>query len=511
MSADQSLARPGPGDRTGSESSPTSANGHGRPNGEAVDTDTNGPPTDTNSPAAGAPGGNATAGPPATATAGAPGGTATATTGAPATGGPSSGVAALLTPLTEALFGALTVRVQFWDGSALGPVESAGTLYVKSPNALRRILWAPGELGLSRAFVAGELDFDGDLFQMIKALRPQGSMLRTQLPAIPTALPAALRSARRMRLLTVPPAPPPEEARPQGRRHSKRRDASSVGHHYNVGNDFYRLLLGETMTYSCARFVNPTDSLDTAQEAKHELVCRKLGLHERPGQRLLDVGCGWGSMAMHAARHHGAQAVGITISRPQAELARQRVKDAGLEQQVEIRIQDYRDLGQERFHVISSIGMFEHVGKERMAEYFATMRRHLLPEGRLLNHAVSSIGGSKPSRRSFTHRYMFPDGELIDVGEVAVAMEAAGFEVRDVESLREHYGETVRRWLDNIDRHWDEMVAIVGEGRARVWLLYLTAARVGFQDGGMAIHQVLGVTPGPDGASGMPSTRRTWN
>ncbi|MGH9126876.1 MAG: class I SAM-dependent methyltransferase, partial [Acidimicrobiales bacterium] len=425
--------------------------------------------------------------------------------------GPATGVAAMVESLSRALFGPLLVRAEFWDGSVLGPENSPGTLYVRSPDALRRILWAPGELGLSRAFVAGDLDFDGDLFEMIQALRPHGSTLRTQLPAVPFALPAAVRSARRMGLLTRPPAPPPEEARPHGRRHSKGRDASSVGHHYDVGNDFYRLLLGETMTYSCARFVNPTDSLDTAQEAKHELVCRKLGLHERPGQRLLDVGCGWGSMAIHAARHHGARAVGITISRPQAELARTRVRDAGLEQQVEIRIQDYRDLGQERFDVISSVGMFEHVGKERMAEYFATMRRHLLPEGRLLNHAVSSIGGSKPGRRSFTHRYMFPDGELIDVGEVAVAMEAAGFEVRDVESLREHYGQTVCRWLENIHNHWDEMVAIVGEGRARVWLLYLTAARVGFQDGGMAIHQVLGVSPGPDGASGMPSTRRTWN
>ena len=419
----------------------------------------------------------------------------------------NGGVATLLRPMIEALMGELPVRVEFWDGSAIGPSHGPGTLQVRSPSAVRRLLWAPGELGVSRAFVAGELDFDGDLFELIAALRPAGVRLHCEL----TAVPAVLRAARRLRLVGRPLPAPAEEARPRGRRHSKRRDAEAIGHHYDVGNDFYRLVLGEAMTYSCARFVEPTDSLEDAQAAKHELICRKLGLHERAGMRLLDVGCGWGSMAMHAARHHGARVVGITISREQADHARQRVHDTGLDGLVEIRLQDYRDLRGEHFDAISSIGMFEHVGERRMAEYFSTLHALLGARGRMLNHAISSVGGSKLGTRSFTYRYVFPDGELIDVGDVALAMEAAGFEVRDVESLREHYARTLRHWVANLQRHWTEAVNLVGEGRARVWLLYMAASAIGFEDAGLAIHEVLGVVPHADGTSGMPSTRRTWN
>jgi cyclopropane-fatty-acyl-phospholipid synthase len=425
--------------------------------------------------------------------------------------GATASVAETVRPLTDLLFGTPAARVEFWDGSAIGPSEGPGTLYVRSPAALRRILWAPGELGLSRAFIAGDLDYDGDLFELIKVFRPTPGRIPVNIPKVLAGIPGAMVSVGRLGLLGRPLPPPPEEARLQGGRHTKGRDAVSVGHHYDAGNDFYRLLLGETMTYSCARFVEPTDTLAAAQSAKHELVCRKLGLDQRGGQRLLDVGCGWGTLAMHAARHHGAQVVGITISRQQASLAQQRVHDAGLDGQVDIRLQDYRDLGDERFDAISSIGMFEHVGKIRMAEYFSTLHTALRPTGRLLNHAISSVGGSRPSARSFTHRYMFPDGELMDVGDVALAMEAAGFEVRDVESLREHYALTVRHWVANLDEHWDEIVGLIGDGRARVWLLYMTAARVGFEDGGMSVHQVLGVVPGPGGESGMPPTRRAWN
>ena len=230
----------------------------------------------------------------------------------------------------------------------------------------------------------------------------------------------------------------------RGRRHTKQRDADAIHHHYDVGNDFYRMVLGPAMTYSCARFVEPTMDLAAAQAAKHELVCRKLGLHERPGARLLDVGCGWGSMAIHAAREHGVQVVGITISAEQAALARQRVAEAGLEGQVTIRLQDYRDLGQDTFDAISSIGMFEHVGAAMTGEYFTTLHRLLRPKGRLLNHAISHAGDSTMGPRSFVGRYVFPDGELLDVGRTVVAMEDAGFDVRDVESLREHYGHTLR-------------------------------------------------------------------
>jgi cyclopropane-fatty-acyl-phospholipid synthase len=294
-------------------------------------------------------------------------------------------------------------------------------------------------------------------------------------------------------------------------RHSRRRDAVAVSHHYDVGNDFYRLILGEAMTYSCARFVDPGVDLAGAQAAKHELICRKLGLHLRSGARLLDVGCGWGSMAIHAATHHGAQVVGVTISREQAELARQRVDEAGLADSVEIRLQDYRDLGGETFDAISSIGMFEHVGKRRMGQYFSTLRSLLGPYGRLLNHAISSVGGSTMGPRSFIHRYVFPDGELLDVGEVVVAMQGAGFEVRDVESLREHYALTLRHWVANLQHGWDRAVELVGEGRARVWLLYMTASAIGFEDGGIGIHQVLGVVPDAAGASRMPLTRHGWD
>jgi cyclopropane-fatty-acyl-phospholipid synthase len=417
-------------------------------------------------------------------------------------------VAHALRPLLTAVLGPrLPVRVELWDGSVIGPLESACLLRVRSRDALRRLLWAPDELGLSRAYVAGELDLDGDVFELIATLRDAvaldaGLMLRMA--------PRAVAAARATGALGPPLPPPPEEARPRGRRHSRDRDATVVGHHYDVGNDFYELVLGPSMTYSCARFDRPEATLEEAQASKHELVARKLGLHERPGQRLLDVGCGWGSMAMHAATHHHASVVGITISHEQAIRARERVANAGLADRVEIREQDYRDLGGETFDAISSIGMFEHVGAARMADYFGVLRRLLRPEGRLLNHAISSVGGSRLPRRSFTGRYVFPDGELIDVGHVALSMEAAGFEVRDVESLREHYARTLRHWVANLEQRWDDAVALVGERRARIWRLYMAGSAVGFDDGGISVHQVLGVVPTPDGTSGMPPTRDAW-
>jgi cyclopropane-fatty-acyl-phospholipid synthase len=307
-----------------------------------------------------------------------------------------------------------------------------------------------------------------------------------------------------------PLPPPPEEIRPRGRRHSLRRDRTVVSHHYDVGNEFYELVLGPAMTYSCARFAHPGMTLAEAQADKHELICRKLGLHEAPDRRLLDVGCGWGSLALHAARHHRARVVGVTISREQARRARGRVEAAGLEGRVEIRLQDYRELGGERFDAIASVGMFEHVGSERMREYFAVLRALLEPTGRLLNHAISSVGGSRLGGRSFVHRYVFPDGELIDVGEVVLAMERAGFQVRDVESLREHYARTLRCWVANLEARWDRAVELVGANRARVWLLYMAASALHFEDGGIDLHQVLGVLPTADGASGMPRTRDAW-
>ena len=399
----------------------------------------------------------------------------------------------------------VALRFELWDGNALGPPE-VPTVRIRSVDALRRLLWAPGELGISRAYVAGDIDIEGDIFETLAALRPAGARLRIR----PRQLAAVVRAAWRAGAIGLPPPPPPEEARPRGVRHSIGRDAGAVSHHYDVGNDFYRLVLGPSMTYSCARFADPKMTLADAQASKHDLVCRKLGLHERPGVRLLDVGCGWGSLAIHAAVEYHAQVVGITVSREQAHSARRRVAEAGVADQVEIRLQDYRELTGEQFDAICSIGMSEHVGRARIDDYFAVLAAVLVPEGRLLNHAISSVGGSKLGRRSFMGRYVFPDGELLDVGDTTLAMEAAGLEIRDVESLREHYATTLRHWVANLDNRWDEAVSVTGQRRARVWRLYMAASALGFEDGGLAVHQVLGVAAGPDGNSGMPATRDQW-
>jgi cyclopropane-fatty-acyl-phospholipid synthase len=415
--------------------------------------------------------------------------------------------AAALEPLLAHFFGGPPpLRMEFWDGTSLGS-DSRATLRVRSPDAVRRLLWSPGELGLARAFVVGDLDFEGDIFEVLASLHAAAPAHRRVGMRLPWQI---LHSARRVGALRRPLPPPPEETTPRGRRHSKARDAEVVRHHYDVSNDFYALVLGPSMTYSCARFAPGADSLEAAQASKHDLVCRKLGLSTRPGSRVLDVGCGWGSFALHAARCYGAQVVGVTVSPAQARAAQDRVAAAGLEGQVEIRLQDYRDLGDGPFDGIASVGMFEHVGAVRSAEYFGTMRRLLRPQGRLLNHAISSVGGSRIGSRTFIGRYVFPDGELIDVGKVVVAMEEAGFEVRDVESLREHYAKTLHAWVRNLERHWDEAVAEVGERRARVWLLYMAASANGFADGGVSVHQVLGVVPEDEGRSGMPATRGEW-
>jgi cyclopropane-fatty-acyl-phospholipid synthase len=422
----------------------------------------------------------------------------------------TGGVAHTLRPVVDAAFGAsIPLDFEFWDGSKLTSADSSATMRFNSPDAIRRVLWMPNELGLSRAYVAGDLDVDGDLYGVLTLFRDSQPALvegRTAWRVLPTVVMAA----KRIGALGKPLPPPPQEAQLRGLRHSLRRDASAVTHHYDVGNDFYRLVLGSTLTYSCARFAKPDATLDEAQTAKHDLICHKLGLPQHPGARLLDVGCGWGSMAIHAASHYDAHVIGITISRAQAELARQRVAEAGVADRVEIRLQDYRDLSGEKFDAISSIGMSEHVGHAKLATYLGTLRAVLAPQGRLLNHAISSVGGSALGPHSFVGRYVFPDGELIDVGKVVLAMEDAGFEVRDVESLREHYAKTLRCWVSNLESNWDEAVKLVGEPRAKIWRLYMAGSVVGFEDGGIAIHQVLGVVPTDSGNSGMPATRHDW-
>jgi cyclopropane-fatty-acyl-phospholipid synthase len=413
--------------------------------------------------------------------------------------------------VTALLGGALPVALRCWDGSTLGPQDSPCTVVVRSPRALRRLVWAPHELGLGRAYVAGELDVEGDLFAAFAALRDTlaGHDEQAGLGLGARDWARTVAAAARVGALGPPPPPPREEARLRGRLHSPGRDAAAVSHHYDVGNDFYRLVLGPSLTYSCAYFTAPTNTLEQAQEAKYGLIAAKLGL--APGMRLLDVGCGWGGMVIHAALRHGVTAVGVTLSNEQAALARRRVAEAGLEGRVDIRVQDYRAVGDGPFDAISSIGMFEHVGLARLHHYFAALHRLLRRGGRLLNHAISRPSGRpRFERHSFIQHYVFPDGELHEVGSVVSGMQDLGFEVRDVESLREHYALTLRRWVANLEAGWDRAQALAGPARARIWRLYMAASALNFEAGRTSVHQILGVRPELDGGSGMSLTRSDW-
>lgn len=411
-------------------------------------------------------------------------------------------MARAVAPLLRRLVGKpFPLQVRFWDGSAVGP--SGGTAVImRSPKALRRLLTAPGELGLGRAYVAGELDVEGDLGAVVA--------LGERLPNMrlgPMGWLAALRAAAASGALRggrLPP--PPEEARLEGPLHSRKRDAAAIAHHYDVSNDFYRLVLGPTMTYSCAYFDSPEGSLDQAQSDKHDLICGKLRL--RPGERLLDVGCGWGSLAINAAERFGAHVVGVTLSSRQFELASKRVAEAGVGDRVAIRLQDERDVDDGPYDAIGSVGMFEHVGSERLAGYFGHLRALLRPGGRLLNHGISRPPGSRTftRRRSFLDRYVFPDGDLSEIGDVVGVIQRAGLEVRDVESLREHYALTLRRWVSNLERHRDACVSLVGEGRYRVWRLYMSVAARNFEAGRTQVHQVLAVRS-DRGEAGLPLRR----
>ncbi|MFF8638621.1 class I SAM-dependent methyltransferase [Streptomyces pilosus] len=414
----------------------------------------------------------------------------------------------------------LPVRVRTWDGSQAGPPD-APTLVVRNRRAVRHLLRKPGELGLARAWVAGDVTVEGDLYTVLDRLaghiweRGEDDHRTLTRALRDPAFRSAVRGLLALAGPPLPPAPPPEEARrPRRGLHTRHSDRRAISHHYDVGNDFYEIVLGPSMVYSCAYWPAPPPhaTLEQAQHDKLELVARKLAL--APGRRLLDVGCGWGSLAVHAARDHGVEVVGITLSREQAAHARKRVAEEGLTDRVEIRVQDYRDVTDGPYDAVSSIGMAEHVGSERYLEYATALHGLLKPGGRLLNHQIAR----RPQRDETSYRvddfidaYVFPDGELAPLGTTVSLLERAGLEVRDVESIREHYALTLRQWVANLEAGRARAVALAGPGRVRVWQLYMAASALAFERGRIGVNQVLAVrTPG-SGASGLPLRARTWN
>ncbi|AYL36465.1 SAM-dependent methyltransferase [Streptomyces fungicidicus] len=422
--------------------------------------------------------------------------------------------------ILEQLIGTpLPVRVRAWDGSQAGPPDTP-TLVVRNRRALRHLLWKPGELGLARAWVAGDLAVEGDLYTALDRLsgliweRDEETRTLTRSLRDP-GFRSAVRGLLALAGSPLPPAPPPEEARrPRRGLHTRHSDRRAISHHYDVGNDFYELVLGPSMVYSCGYWPAPPPrgTLEQAQHDKLELVARKLALE--PGRRLLDVGCGWGSMAVHAARDHGVGVVGVTLSQEQAAYARKRVADEGLTDRIEIRVQDYRDVTDGPYDAISSIGMAEHVGSRRYLEYATALHRLLKPGGRLLNHQIAR----RPQRDETTYRvddfidaYVFPDGELAPLGSTVTLLERAGFEVRDVESIREHYALTLRGWVANLESGWSRAVALTGPGRARVWQLYMAASALAFERNRIGVNQVLAVRTPESGACALPLRSRTWN
>ena len=390
-------------------------------------------------------------------------------------------------PLREAIAEALPDRpftIAFWDGTRVESTSSNGpTFTAHSPQALIQALRAPGQLGLGRAYVAGSLGVDDmdAVIELLDSWEPPHLDGRTR-ARLAWAVARATGPRR-------PDARPAAELVPRGRRHSRERDARAVRHHYDVSNDYFRLFLGPSMTYSCAIFSRGATTLEEAQETKNELVCTKLDLE--PGQHLLDVGCGWGSLAIHAAGRHGARVTGITLSPPQAELARKRIAEAGLTDKVDIRVADYRDLGSERFDAVASVGMVEHVGSTNIDAYAQHLANVLEPGGRLLNHGIARVRHTDPEAGAFSERFVFPDAAPLHLSRVLTALERAGFETNTVEGFRLDYAETLRHWAENFDSNLDEAVRLGGAERVRVWRLYLRAARHGFRIGFMSIFQVL--------------------
>ncbi len=396
-----------------------------------------------------------------------------------------------------------------YDGSKAGNPDSPIRITVKSQTAVAYLAQAPGALGLARAYVSGHLDVDGDMYE---ALSRMASAQRTDIGLAEKF--QLLNELGGPRLLLPRLEPPPQEVRVDrrwqlGRRHSKGRDANAISHHYDVSNTFYEWVLGPSMAYTCACYQREDFTLEQAQWAKHDLVARKIGL--KPGMRLLDVGCGWGGMVRHAAREYGVKALGVTLSEQQAAWAQRAIKEEGLSELAEVRHLDYRDVAEADFDAVSSIGLTEHIGKEQLPGYFKFLYGKLRPEGRLLNHCITRPDNTGPAnvRGGFINRYVFPDGELEGPGFLVSMIHDTGFEVRHEENLREHYAMTLAGWCANLDQHWDEAVAEVGEGTARVWRLYMAGSRLGFERNVVQLHQILAVKLGQKERSGMP-LRPDW-
>ena len=402
------------------------------------------------------------------------------------------------------------VEFQAYDGSSAGVIGSAVKLTIRSPVAVSYLAQAPGALGLARAYVSGHLDVEGDMFTALSRLSKAQETRVSWAERL-----KLLQSLGGPKVLVPRIPPPPQEVLPSrrrltiGRMHSKSRDANSISHHYDVSNRFYEWVLGPTMAYTCACYPAENATLEEAQEYKFDLVARKIAL--KPGMRLLDVGCGWGGMVMHAAREYGVKALGVTLSEQQALWAQQAIKKAGLEELAEVRHQDYRDVPETDFDAISSIGITEHIGKANVPGYFKFLNGKLKVGGRMLNHCITRPDNTGPSiyRDGFINRYVFPDGELEGAGWLAGAMNDNGFEIRHEENLREHYSKTLKAWCANLDAHWDEAVEEVGQGTARVWRLYMAGCVLGFDHNVVQLHQILGVKLAKDGTSGMP-LRPDW-
>jgi cyclopropane-fatty-acyl-phospholipid synthase len=415
-----------------------------------------------------------------------------------------------LAEVFEALAGPdAPVEFRAYDGSQAGTPGSPVRITVRSPAAAAYLAQAPGALGLARAYVAGHLDVEGDMYQALARMtRAQSISLGL------TEKLGLLQALGGPKLLLHRMPPPPQEVSqthrwPAGQRHSKGRDAEAISHHYDVSNRFYGWVLGPSMAYTCAVYPDQDAPLEEAQAYKFDLVARKLGL--AAGMRLLDVGCGWGGMVMHAAREYGARALGVTLSARQAAWAQEAIERAGLSGLAEVRHLDYRDVTETGFDAVSSIGLTEHIGKANLPSYFAFLHARLKAGGRLLNHCITRPDNTEPAirTRGFINRYVFPDGELEGPGYLISLMHDAGFEVRHEENLREHYAKTLAAWCANLDAHWDQAVAEVGPGTARVWRLYMAGSRLWFNRNHIQLHQVLSVRLAADGTSGMP-LRPDW-